>query len=92
MKTDLKQNRTLHLNYKFKTKEKMKKITLIAALCLGLGTSYAQKVKEAEVPVAVKDAFAKKYPGMKAEWQKEDAINTEPSTSFLSTLPSNSAS
>lgn len=42
------------------------------ALCLGLGTGYAQKVKEAEVPAAVKDAFAKKYPGLKGEWEKED--------------------
>ncbi len=50
----------------------MKKVTLIVALCLGLGTSYAQKVKAEEVPTATKDAFAKKYPGMKAEWEKED--------------------
>lgn len=50
----------------------MKKVSLIVALCLGLGTSYAQKVKEAEVPAAVKDAFAKKYPGIKAEWERED--------------------
>ena len=50
----------------------MKKITLLLALCLGLGTGYAQKVKEAEVPAAVKEAFAKNYPGLKAEWEKED--------------------
>ena len=50
----------------------MKKITLMMALCLGLTTGYAQKVKAAEVPAAVKDAFAKKYPGAKAEWEKED--------------------
>jgi hypothetical protein len=50
----------------------MKRMTLIVALSLGITAGYAQKVKEAEVPVAVKDAFAKKYPGLKAEWEKED--------------------
>ncbi len=51
----------------------MKKITLIVALSLGLTAGYAQDVKEADVPAAVKEAFAKKYPGLKAEWEKEDA-------------------
>jgi hypothetical protein len=50
----------------------MKKLTLLAALCLGSTTGFAQKVKDAEVPAAVKDAFAKKYPGLKAEWEKEE--------------------
>ncbi len=50
----------------------MKKITLIVALCLGITASYGQDVKEADVPAPVKDAFAKKYPGLKAEWEKED--------------------
>ena len=50
----------------------MKKTTLIVALSLVVMAGYAQKVKEAEVPAAVKDAFAKKYPGLKAEWEKED--------------------
>lgn len=50
----------------------MKKLTLIVALSFGVSASYAQKVKEADVPVVVKDAFAKKYPGLKAEWEKED--------------------
>jgi len=51
----------------------MKKITLIVALSLGLTAGYAQDVKEADVPAPVKEAFAKKYPGLKAEWEKEDA-------------------
>jgi hypothetical protein len=50
----------------------MRKLTLIVALCLGITAGYAQKVKAEEVPVAVKDAFTKKYPGLKAEWEKED--------------------
>jgi len=50
----------------------MKTITTLA-LCLCLSIGYAQKVKEAEVPTAVKDAFAKKYAGIKVEkWEKED--------------------
>ena len=73
------------MNYKFKPNEvehsslhykpkKMKKITLIAVLCFGITASYAQKVKEAEVPSAVKEAFKKQHPAAKAEkWEKEDA-------------------
>lgn len=50
----------------------MKTISTLA-LCLCLSLGYAQKVKEAEVPAAVKDAFAKKYAGIKVEkWGKED--------------------
>ena len=44
----------------------MKKLSLIVTMCFGVITCYAQDVKEADVPVAVKDAFAKKYPGLKA--------------------------
>lgn len=33
--------------------------------------AFAQKVKEADVPANVKEAFIKKYPGAKAEWEKE---------------------
>lgn len=50
----------------------MKKTMLLIALSLGLGSAVAQKIKEAEVPAVVKDSFAKKYPGIKAqEWEKE---------------------
>lgn len=52
----------------------MKKVTLIVALCLGVFASYSQKVKEAEVPAAVKDAFKKQHPTAKVEaWEKEEA-------------------
>lgn len=50
----------------------MKKLIFIVALCFGVSASYAQDVKEADVPAAVKEAFAKKYPGLKAEWEKEE--------------------
>ena len=47
---------------------------MIAALSLGFGSAYAQKVKEADVPAAVKESFAKKYAGAKVEkWEKEGA-------------------
>jgi len=50
----------------------MKNAIIIAALSLGFGSAFAQKVKEADVPVVVKESFAKKYPGIKAEkWEKE---------------------
>lgn len=33
----------------------------------------AQKLNESQIPAAVKSAFEKKYPGLKASWDKEDA-------------------
>lgn len=49
----------------------MKKTMLVVAgLIISLAAS-AQKVKEADVPANVKEAFIKKYPGSKAEWEKE---------------------
>ena len=52
----------------------MKKSTLIVAMCLGVFAGYSQKVKEAEVPAAVKDAFKKQFPTAKVEaWEKEEA-------------------
>lgn len=51
----------------------MKKTSFILALCLAAGCASAQKLKEAEVPSAVKDSFAKQHPGTKAEWEKEGA-------------------
>lgn len=51
----------------------MKNLTIILALSLGFGSAYAQKVKEAEVPSEVKDAFKKAYPkGEVEKWEKED--------------------
>lgn len=52
----------------------MKTIILSIAALLTINIASAQKVKEAEVPKAVVDAFQKKYPGVKAnEWEKEGA-------------------
>ncbi len=50
----------------------MKKKILSAALIIFISaTTFAQKVKETDIPVAVKDAFTKRYPGIKAKWEKE---------------------
>ncbi|MFI5187665.1 MAG: PepSY-like domain-containing protein [Chitinophagales bacterium] len=35
--------------------------------------AFGQKLKESQVPSAVKTAFEKKYPGVKGSWDKEDA-------------------
>ncbi len=50
----------------------MKNFMIILALSLLVGSAYAQKVKEANVPAEVKDAFKKKWPDAKVEkWEKE---------------------
>jgi len=43
-------------------------------LCLGISAGYAQKIKESEVPAAVKNAYAAKFPDAvgKGDWEKED--------------------
>lgn len=52
----------------------MKKTAFILALCLAAGWASAQKLKEADVPSAVKDGFKKQYPAAKVEsWEKEGA-------------------
>ena len=52
----------------------MKNGIIIVALSLGFGSAYAQKMKEADVPAAVKESFTKKYAGAKVEkWEKEGA-------------------
>jgi hypothetical protein len=49
------------------------KIISTIVLSLVISFAWAQKVKESEVPAAVKDAFAKKYAGVKVEkWEKEE--------------------
>lgn len=51
----------------------MKKITLLASVIISMGMSAcAQKLKEANVPAAVKTSFAKQYPGTPVKWEKED--------------------
>lgn len=50
------------------------KTTLIIFGTLFIATlASAQKMNEKDIPVKVKEAFAKKYPGIKAEWEKEGA-------------------
>jgi hypothetical protein len=52
----------------------MKTIITTVALSLVVCFASAQKISEKEVPAAVKESFAKKYPGAKAEkWEKEGA-------------------
>lgn len=51
----------------------MKKLITLIALGLGVSQVYGQKIKENEVPVAVKAAFAKAHPAAKeVKWEKED--------------------
>jgi hypothetical protein len=53
----------------------MKTIITAAALVFAINTLSAQKIKEAEVPKAVTESFAKNFPGSKAkEWEKEKDI------------------
>lgn len=50
----------------------MKKILGIFVLMGGVvAVSFAQKVADAKVPAAVKAAFAKNHPGLKAKWEME---------------------
>lgn len=50
----------------------MKTTVIMLASALIVSCANAQKVNEADVPVKVKETFAKKYPGVKAEkWEKE---------------------
>lgn len=51
----------------------MKTIMIVFALSLSVGSAYSQKLKEADVPAAVKESFKKNYPNAKVEkWEKED--------------------
>jgi len=55
----------------------MKKV-LIAIALLVTGFAQAQKLKESEVPKAVKDSFAKRFPNLKGvEWSKESETEFE---------------
>ena len=51
----------------------MKKIMMMSVLAVSIAFSAcAQKLKDADVPVAVKTSFAKQYPGAVTKWEKED--------------------
>ncbi len=53
----------------------MKNLIILLALSLSVGSAYSQKLKEADVPAAVKESFKKNYPTGKAEkWEKEGDV------------------
>ena len=55
----------------------MKKVLILMTL-LVTGFAQAQKLKESEVPKAVKDSFAKRFPNLKGvEWSKESETEFE---------------
>jgi len=47
-------------------------LIMIVAAVVAL-SAFGQKLNESQVPAAVKTAFEKKYPSVKASWDKEDA-------------------
>ena len=56
----------------------MKKIVLVCAVILLAGLAQAQKLKESDVPSAVKESFAKRFPKTKeVKWSKESATEFE---------------
>ena len=51
----------------------MKKHLVLSVLVIAIGFSAgAQQIDTSKVPAAVKAAFAKKYPGQQAKWEKEN--------------------
>ncbi len=55
----------------------MKKLIIVMTI-LVTGFAQAQKLKESEVPKAVRDSFAKRFPSMKGvEWSKENETEFE---------------
>lgn len=50
----------------------MKKLLFLLAFAIPL-LGFAQKVKDSDVPAAVKNKFASLYPNIKAKWEKEGA-------------------
>lgn len=50
----------------------MKKVLAVGLVCFSIMVVNAQKLNEADVPVIIKKAFVKMYPGIKeAQWNKE---------------------
>ncbi|HZJ59590.1 MAG TPA: PepSY-like domain-containing protein [Chitinophagaceae bacterium] len=47
-------------------------LIMIVAAVVAL-SAFSQKLNESQVPAAVKTAFERKYPSVKASWDKEDA-------------------
>lgn len=53
----------------------MKKIFAICLVCLSIISVNEQKLNKADVPVLIKNAFIKMYPGIKtAQWNKESNL------------------
>lgn len=53
----------------------MKQLLAVGLLYFSLLEVNAQKINESEVPVIIKDAFAKMYPGIKeASWNRVDTL------------------
>jgi len=51
----------------------MKNVLLMIALSLGVSGAFAQKLKETEVPSAVKEGFKKHFPNTAVNgWEKEN--------------------
>ena len=50
----------------------MKKTMLMALIISAATVACGQKISADKVPVAVKAAFAKQYPGVSAKWEMED--------------------
>ncbi len=71
--TDFRQNRSPILYLALKPIF-MKKLFIVTVV-LGVITLSAcvQKLNESQIPAAVRTAFQKQYPGIKASWDKEDA-------------------
>jgi uncharacterized membrane protein YkoI len=56
----------------------MKKIMVLVALVLTISLAHAQKLKETDLPAAVKDSFAKRFPQAKnVSWSKENDAEYE---------------
>lgn len=51
----------------------MKKILTLLALGISISTAFAQKLKDSEVPVAVRNSFQKQYPkATEVQWDREN--------------------
>ena len=69
----LPQIRLRTLKYLLTKKNKMKKILTVMLLSGGLSlAACAQKLDASKVPTPVKEAFAKKYPGITPKWENEN--------------------
>jgi hypothetical protein len=84
------------LLYKSLKLYKMKNVTLALCGLIAASFSYGQKVKQADVPAAVKQAFEKKFSQVKeVKWEKEDGkyeVNFEQNSHEMSAVFTSSGS